>query len=210
MVVFDATMLMFVLDDNAKASMPNARERVEYLIDCLSKENEKIVDPDAGLERMPGPCRAGRSRLSGDHHQEGGVPGRQLRRACRRRGCRSHLGGAAARAAEGRQAGGGKAKIKFDRQIVAIAKVEGATAVYSDDVNVIAYAREAAWKAIAWPTCRSRPKIRSTPCPWSRRTSSDRGGAAWLGGYLVISLSRHLAHLLAPETDWQRAGLPAC
>ena len=36
-----------------------------------------------------------------------------------------------------------KAKIKFDRQIVAIAKVEGATAVYADDGNVIAYAREA-------------------------------------------------------------------
>ena len=36
-----------------------------------------------------------------------------------------------------------KTKIKFDRQIVAIAKVEGATAVYSDDKNVVAYAREA-------------------------------------------------------------------
>jgi hypothetical protein len=33
--------------------------------------------------------------------------------------------------------------LKFDRQIVAIAKVEGATAVYSDDAEVIAYAREA-------------------------------------------------------------------
>ena len=47
----------------------------------------------------------------------------------------------------GQQKGGNpdasKAKIKFDRQIVAIATVEAATAVYSDDADVIAYAREA-------------------------------------------------------------------
>ena len=36
-----------------------------------------------------------------------------------------------------------KAKIKFDRQIVAIASVERATAIYSDDSDVVAYAREA-------------------------------------------------------------------
>ena len=40
-----------------------------------------------------------------------------------------------------------KAKIKFDRMIVATATVEGATAVYSDDDDVIAYAREAGMEA---------------------------------------------------------------
>jgi hypothetical protein len=36
-----------------------------------------------------------------------------------------------------------KAKIKFDRQIVAIAAAEGASAIYSDDSDVINYAKEA-------------------------------------------------------------------
>lgn len=36
-----------------------------------------------------------------------------------------------------------RTKVKFDRQIVAIAAVERATAVYSDDGDVIAYAKEA-------------------------------------------------------------------
>ena len=58
MVVFDASLLMLILDDNAKASLPNARERVEYLINCLSKEGERIVIPTP---------------------QAGGVPDRQLR-----------------------------------------------------------------------------------------------------------------------------------
>ena len=40
-----------------------------------------------------------------------------------------------------------KTKIKFDRQIVAIAKAEGAEAVYSDDADVIGYAEKSKLKA---------------------------------------------------------------
>jgi len=40
-----------------------------------------------------------------------------------------------------------KTKIKFDRQIAAIATVEGATADYSDDGDVRSYAREAGMDA---------------------------------------------------------------
>lgn len=39
-----------------------------------------------------------------------------------------------------------KTKIKFDRQIVAIAIVEGAAVAYSDDRDVITYAKEAGLK----------------------------------------------------------------
>ena len=41
------------------------------------------------------------------------------------------------------------AKIKYDRQIAAIAKVEGATAIYSDDDNVRSYAQRLGIRAIA-------------------------------------------------------------
>jgi hypothetical protein len=49
MVVFDASILLFVLDENTKASVPRAKERVEYLIDTLSKTDEKIVIPTPAL-----------------------------------------------------------------------------------------------------------------------------------------------------------------
>ena len=39
-----------------------------------------------------------------------------------------------------------KTKIKFDRQIVAIAKAEGAHSVYSDDDDVHSYAQRAGLK----------------------------------------------------------------
>ena len=48
--------------------------------------------------------------------------------------------------ADGR--GESRAKIKFDRQIVAIAKAEGARAVYSDDESVIRYSRQAGLEAL--------------------------------------------------------------
>ncbi len=41
-----------------------------------------------------------------------------------------------------------KTKIKFDRQIVAIAKAEGAHTIYSDDKHVHSYASRAGLKAI--------------------------------------------------------------
>jgi hypothetical protein len=41
------------------------------------------------------------------------------------------------------------AKIKYDRQIAAIAKVQGASAVYSDDANVRNYARRLGMAAVA-------------------------------------------------------------
>jgi hypothetical protein len=39
-----------------------------------------------------------------------------------------------------------RAKVKFDRQIVAIAKVEGAHTIYTDDDDAVAYARHAGIK----------------------------------------------------------------
>jgi hypothetical protein len=45
MVVFDASILLFVLDENTPSSVPGAKQRVEHLIDRLSKAGEK---PDPG------------------------------------------------------------------------------------------------------------------------------------------------------------------
>ncbi len=40
-----------------------------------------------------------------------------------------------------------RGKVKFDRQIIAIAKAEGASTVYSDDSDVVTYAHRAGLKA---------------------------------------------------------------
>jgi hypothetical protein len=147
MVVFDASILLFVFDENVRSSVPKAKERVEYLIDTLSKTGEKIIIPTPALSEClvhAGP--AGPEYLN--------IIGKQ---SCFR--VASFDERAAVEAAirtyqarqRGRRTGGNpeatKAKIKFDRQIVAIATVENATTLYSDDGDVIGYAREAGMEA---------------------------------------------------------------
>jgi hypothetical protein len=147
MVVFDASILLFVLDENTKSSVPRAKERVEYLIDTLTKTSERIVIPTPALSEClvhAGPAAPEYLNIIG-------------RQACFRVASFDERAAveAAIRTYEARQRGlpkGGspdiaKSKIKFDRQIVAIASVESAAAVYSDDGDVCGYAREAGIKA---------------------------------------------------------------
>src|SRR5690348_592816 len=49
MVVFDASILLFLLDEDTPSSVTRAKERVEYLIDQLSQAGEKIVIPTPAL-----------------------------------------------------------------------------------------------------------------------------------------------------------------
>jgi predicted nucleic acid-binding protein len=131
MVVFDASILLFLFDENTPSSVPRAKERVEYLIQNLSDAGEMIVIPTPALSEClvhAGP--AGPEYLA--------ILGKQSARTHQAR-------------QRGQKKGGNpdatKTKIKFDRQIAAIASVEGATAIYSDDKDVCAYAREAGMDA---------------------------------------------------------------
>lgn len=148
MVVFDASILLFVFDGNTPSSVPRARERVEYLIDRLSEAGEKIIVPTPALsETLVHAGSAGPEYLA--------ILGKQ---ACFRVASFDERAAveAAFRTYQARQRGqrkGGapeasKTKIKFDRQIVAVATVEGAAAVYSDDSDVRGYAREAGMEAL--------------------------------------------------------------
>jgi len=49
MVVFDASILLFVLDENTPSSVSGAKARVEHLIAHLSDAGEKIVIPTPAL-----------------------------------------------------------------------------------------------------------------------------------------------------------------
>lgn len=166
MVVFDASILLFVFDENTKSSVPRAKERVEYLIDTLSKTGEKIIIPTPALSEClvyAGP--AGPEYLN--------IIGKQ---ACFR--VASFDERAAVEAAirtyharlRGQTKGGNpeaaKAKIKFDRMIVAVATVENATAVYSDDGDVCDYAREAGMDAYRLSDLPQPPEDPQKPLPF--------------------------------------------
>jgi hypothetical protein len=166
MVVFDASILLFVFDENTKASVPRAKERVEYLIDTLSKTGERIVIPTPALSEClvyAGPAAPEYLNIIG-------------KQACFRVASFDQRAAveAAIRTYHARQRGqpkGGspeisKAKIKFDRQIVAIATVESATIVYSDDFDVCGYAREAGMEAYRLSDLPEPPEDPQKPLPF--------------------------------------------
>ncbi len=147
MVVFDTSILLFVLDENTSASVSRAKERVDYLIDRLSEDGERIVIPTPALSEClvhAGPAGPAFLALL-SKKSIFRIAGFDERAAVE----------AAIRTYDARQRGqkkGGnpqasKSKIKFDRQIAAVAVVEGATAIYSDDSDVRDYAVEAGLKA---------------------------------------------------------------
>ena len=147
MVVFDASILLFVFDENTLSSVPRARERVEYLIDRLTEAGEKIIIPTPALSEClvhAGP--AGPEYLTILSKQSCFRVASFDERAAVEAAVRTFQA-----RARGQRKGGNpevsKTKIKFDRQIAAVATVEGATAIYSDDSDVRGYAREAGMEA---------------------------------------------------------------
>jgi predicted nucleic acid-binding protein len=140
-VAFDASILIYVIDDRAKPPVDPAtgqpvdrcQELVKRLLESLQQQNAKIVIPTPALaEVLVRAVRGGPMFLqilgSSRHFRIAGFDERAAVEF-------------AARQAE-RIAGGWRApatiraKAKFDDQIVAIAAVEGATAIYSDDADI--------------------------------------------------------------------------
>ena len=153
MVVFDSSVLLLVLDPNAKPPndpttgrpLDKAAGRIEYLIENLTADKEKIVIPTPVLsevlvhagEAMPPylDIMNGQSafRIAPFDQKAAIEAAIAMSDAIKRGGHRVDAANPDAT----------KTKIKFDRQIVAIAKAEGALAVYSDDADVHSYAKHA-------------------------------------------------------------------
>ena len=147
MVVFDASILMFFFDENTPSSTDRAKDRVEHLIETLSEAGEKIIIPTPALSEClvyAGPAGPDYLAILGKQACFRVAPFDE--RAAVEAAIRTHEA-----RARGLRKGGAvdisKSKIKFDRQIAAVAVVEGATAIYSDDSNVCDYAQEAGLKA---------------------------------------------------------------
>jgi predicted nucleic acid-binding protein len=131
-VVFDASFLIPLLDPQVKGVDMDAR--LLHLITVLDKQRDAIIVPTpAWSETLIGAGDAAPKYLE------------ILNRAARLRvapfGSRAAVEAAARhrealRAGDKKEGSGSWAKVKFDRQIVAIAKVEGAERIYSNDDDI--------------------------------------------------------------------------
>jgi hypothetical protein len=140
MVVFDATMLMLLinpecgcpLDSSTGKPIEHAKERIEFLIKALEKSKTKIGIPTPALSEAL--VKAGSSRLQfvekiGEFSVFEALAFDQLSAIEVAAMTKSALDSG------DKKAGSSDiwSKVKYDRQIVAIARVRNATAIYTDD-----------------------------------------------------------------------------
>jgi hypothetical protein len=147
-VVVDATMFMLMLRPDTPVRtgpkgvlITDAKERVESLVAQLTKSRTKIVIPTPALSEALVRAGAAASQAIVDGLQRHAVfqvepfdDRAALELAAMTRD--------AITKGRKRDKNITWAKLKFDRQIVAIAKVVGATTIYSDDDDIRAIARE--------------------------------------------------------------------
>lgn len=132
MVVFDSTFLTFLFVPNAKCSVDRARDRIENLIGEISGRGDRIIIPTPALSELL--VRVGHSKKlilnELTRSQKFLIAPFELRAALEV----ALMGEEAIK--RGDKKGGSTdswAKVKYDRQIVAIAKVCEASIIYSED-----------------------------------------------------------------------------
>jgi predicted nucleic acid-binding protein len=149
MVVFDATTLLYLLDPEAKAPtdsetgepVSRVKDQIRYLVGELEKRKETIIVPTPALsELLVRADEAGPAYLEIlNRHAAFKIVDFDQRAAV-------EVAAATREAlAAGDKRGGSDspwAKIKFDRQIIAIARVEGASTIYSDDGDIVRFAKD--------------------------------------------------------------------
>jgi predicted nucleic acid-binding protein len=133
-VVFDASFLIALLDPTFK-SVGDVDARMEFRVRSLDKARKKIIVPTPALsEVLIGAGDAAPQYLD--------IINRSARFKIVPFGTRAAVEAAAAhrdalRAGDKREGSASPwIKVKFDRQIVAIAKVEGAEVIYSNDDDI--------------------------------------------------------------------------
>jgi predicted nucleic acid-binding protein len=137
-VLFDTSVLILALQPNAKPPLDpstdkpveHAKQRVEYLVKMLSKAKTKVIIPSPVLsELLVGAGSAGPQYIQELQKTPFRVSPFDTRAAIE---CADAIAnhGVKGKSTETR------AKVKFDRQIVAIARVERVDAIYSDDDHI--------------------------------------------------------------------------
>lgn len=129
-VAVDASFLILLLDKGARASLQNGTEEIARLIDRLSLENAKVIVPTPALADV-----LTRAPEAGQNYVE------QINKcACFQ--VRPFDDKAAVELAQllGKSVVDERDILRFDRQIVAIAKAYGASVLYADDEKVVEFA----------------------------------------------------------------------
>jgi predicted nucleic acid-binding protein len=139
-VVFDASVLVYLLDEQAKPPIDDktgkpvshCRERIESLLADLQNKSAKIIIPTPALaEVLVKANKAGRDYLDIlENSKSFRVASFDKRAAV------EFAAMQAARVTVGKKASTSRLKAKFDDQIVAIASIESATTIYSDDEDI--------------------------------------------------------------------------
>lgn len=150
MVVVDATIMMLLFRPEVAAASGEVqgitlvKERIEHLVDQLEKAGEKIIIPTPVLSEIlvrAGPAASQRIveeiNKQSVFRLESFDARAAIEVAAMTRGALNETGKKRGKSTAP------WAKIKFDRQIVAIAKVVRAKAIYSDDRDIKAIAKEA-------------------------------------------------------------------
>ncbi len=166
MAAFDAGFLIFLLHQNPRVPLdPRTRqpvtkvkERVAHLVASLEKAREKILIPTPALsEALTLVADSASDYLSEITNTYGfEIAGFDTMAAIE----------AAIAASDAKKRGGKKggsdstwAKVKFDRQIIAIAKVRGVETIYSNDEDVRKFAEREGIKVMAlWDLPEPPPK----------------------------------------------------
>lgn len=154
LVVFDASFLVPLLDPKVKG-VGDCDARLEWLLKSLEKEKVKIIVPTPALsEVLIGAGDAAPKYLD--------IINKSSRFKVVPFGERAAVEAAAAHreaidARNKKEGGNSWAKLKFDRQIVAIGKVEGAERIYSDDADIARISKRDGLIAIAMSDLPSPP-----------------------------------------------------
>ena len=150
-VVFDTSVLLLAIhpdakpptDPETKLPLDHAKQRVDYLIRKLSKAKSRVVIPTPALSELlvnAGPAL--NDYVAKLQQTPFSVAPFDIRAAIECAQAVRKFG------IKGKGPANPRAKIKFDRQIVAIAQVADASAIYSDDSDIFSYGKQAGIEVI--------------------------------------------------------------
>lgn len=150
-VVFDTSVLLLAIhpesrppaDPETQKPLEFAKQRVDYLIRKLQKNRSKVVIPAPALsELLVHAGSAVNDYVTKLNQTPFSVAPFDTRAAIE---CAEAISKSGLKA---KGQGNSRAKVKFDRQIVAIAQVSRAETIYSDDSDIYSYAQKAGIKVV--------------------------------------------------------------